>query len=533
MLEFSFKFKESTSRGRLLKAFLKDTSPESCDSPILLSNACPGCSTDVNPIDCIDCPICKGKFHIPCLTYAIPTDFVTLQADNPCIWWCCSKCVSKAENTVNPDSVTNVDDNVIDDKGLTDQQSSHNQVDFVSMISNQFKEFKSELMNSVNSAIEDKINSVLIDKALDISSTTQASPTQLNNPLPGLYSDKAKVTTPGPSSPTIVPEPPSTFAPSTSYPLTSTQNSSPHSSTVTQSKLPPAEVLVLSPISDNSSITALAMNNVKKSVEKKLKNVQVDFIRANDKTKKVTVGFRNQELRDEGSRLLNEQEVLASLGYESKNGSKMLPKISLTRVSSDIFDDIWTNNGNPEQLKNLQKEVVVQKILEKNPRVNELHSLGHTLAVVYINKVVKQRSNQTIEEYSIGLKVSPLIRLKLMDEQQGIIYLGNRRYSVTDRYYIKQCYHCQLIGHTSEDCPEAKANKPPVCMYCMGKHRSSACTNKSNKAVHCCGRCLASKVKDDAENFKCHNAASSQCPVISREAKRLSENTELASKNVM
>ena len=67
----------------------------------------------------------------------------------------------------------------------------------------------------------------------------------------------------------------------------------------------------------------------------------------------------------------------------------------------------------------------------------------------------------------------------------------------------------------------------------MGKHRSSVCTNKINKAVHCCGRCLASKVTNDAENFKSNNAGSSQCPVLAREAKRLSENTELASKNVM
>ena len=170
------------------------------------------------------------------------------------------------------------------------------------------------------------------------------------------------------------------------------------------------------------------MNNVKKSVEKKLKNVQVDFIKANDKTKKVTVGFRNQKLREEGNKLLNEQKVLASLGYESRNGSKMLPKLSLNGVSSEIFDDIATNNSTPEQLKNLQKEVVVQKILEKNPHVAELHSLEHTLVVVYINKVEKQRSNQTFVEYSIGLKVSPSTRLKLMNEQQGIIYLGNRRY---------------------------------------------------------------------------------------------------------
>ena len=79
-----------------------------------------------------------------------------------------------------------------------------------------------------------------------------------------------------------------------------------------KSNLPPAEVLVLSPISDSSTTSALSMNKVKKSAEQKLKNVQVDFIRANDKTKKITVGFRNTELRDRGNVLLNDDGVLSS-----------------------------------------------------------------------------------------------------------------------------------------------------------------------------------------------------------------------------
>ena len=523
MLEFLFKFKESTSRGRLLKNILKDTNLGSSDPPIPLSNTCEVCSKDVIPVDVIDCPICKEKYHIPCLTYTISADFVTHQASNPCLWWCCSKCVTKAEATFQPVEEEDVIETSNPQQAVA--ESSCNQVDLITMISNQFKDFKDELMNSVNEVIEAKVSSVLNQNISDDSTHTQG-----NISPPISYAGKVQASTssvpvlhnssnasvdqvsPGPSSSSI-------------------QDSS--ASPVTKPKLPPADVLVLSPINDSSTTSALAMNNVKKSAEQKLKNVQVDFIRANDKTKKITVGFRNVELRDKGNELLNENGVLTSFGYVSKNGSKMLPKVTLSGVSSEIFDDIGTNGINSEQIKNLQKETVVHKILEKNPSIAQLHSQGHTLSVVYINKVRRERFNQQVEEYAIGLKVSPSIRLAFLDDQQGKAYLGNHRYQVKDRYYIKQCYHCQLIGHTSENCPDAMTNKPAVCMYCMGKHRSSNCTNKINKAVHCCGRCLASKVKNDAENFKTHNAGSPLCPVMCREAKRISENTELASKNVL
>ncbi len=90
-----------------------------------------------------------------------------------------------------------------------------------------------------------------------------------------------------------------------------------------------------------------------------------------------------------------------------------------------------------------------------------------------------------------------------------------------------------MIGHTSTDCSAAKLSKPPICMYCMGKHRSSSCQNKRNKSVHVCAKCVASPHKDDAENAKTHNAGSPDCPVVIREMKRLAANTDFISKNVM
>ena len=88
-----------------------------------------------------------------------------------------------------------------------------------------------------------------------------------------------------------------------------------------------------------------------------------------------------------------------------------------------------------------------------------------------------------------------------------------------------------MIGHISTDCPNK--NTDGVCMYCMGKHRSSSCQLKYEQSNHCCARCLASSQGNDADNYKSHNAGDNKCPVMLREINRLKDNTDLWSKNVM
>jgi len=152
-----------------------------------------------------------------------------------------------------------------------------------------------------------------------------------------------------------------------------------------------------------------------------------------------------------------------------------------------------------------------------------LHSQGHTLSVVYLKKI-------SDHQYTIILKVSPAIRSAILN-QDGRIYLGNTVYPFSDRFHVEQCYHCQQLGHTSKNCPDT--GKRPVCMYCMESHKSSDCTKKKNHSQHRCARCIASPVGNDAENALTHNAASPSCPLIVRESKRLAQNTDFTSKNVM
>ena len=67
----------------------------------------------------------------------------------------------------------------------------------------------------------------------------------------------------------------------------------------------------------------------------------------------------------------------------------------------------------------------------------------------------------------------------------------------------------------------------------MGKHKSKECQCKRNIDKHCCAKCYSSNYSNDADNYRSHNAASPNCPVLIRELKRLESNTDLISKNVM
>ena len=283
------------------------------------------------------------------------------------------------------------------------------------------------------------------------------------------------------------------------------------------------EILLLVP-NDNKSKAGDKMNHVKKAVEAKLKDTQVEFIKTNPKSMKVIIGFKNKAVRDQIKDEIDSSCCLDIFQYHTKSGSKMLPKIYLHNVLEEILDNV-DRSVDTSTIRENEKKVIVSKILAKNPCIVDLHDAGHTIDVVYINK------NMNTKLLSIGLKVSPAIRLAIIDTQGGNLYLGNSRYQFKDRYHVKHCYHCQMIGHISTDCPHK--NGDAVCMYCMGKHRSSSCNFKENEAKYCCARCLASSQANDAENYKSHNASNAKCPVTLREIERLKENTELLSKNVM
>ena len=161
----------------------------------------------------------------------------------------------------------------------------------------------------------------------------------------------------------------------------------------------------------------------------------------------------------------------------------------------------------------------------KNKEINDLVSKGHTFEVVYIS----HSSNTSTT--TVALKVSPLIRLTIFNNLQTRVFIGDTSYLVEDRFHFMQCYHCQQIGHVSTDCHSKKES--PTCFYCMGNHKSKDCTKKRSTTEHCCAKCFKSSVPGEKDGYKSHNAASTECPSFIREMKKVSNNTEYLSKNIL
>ena len=182
-------------------------------------------------------------------------------------------------------------------------------------------------------------------------------------------------------------------------------------------------------------------------------------------------------------------------------------------------------NLSESEIREAEKKAVINEICSKNQDVNDLVKLGHTLQVVYMSTPSPRGT------FSVGLKVSPSIRMLLLDTSNGFVFIGDKRITVKDRFFVKQCYHCQLFGHVSTDCPQKLSL--PTCLYCMGPHRSSSCPNKHNISSHSCAKCSASTIHGDVAGHKTHNSSSTNCPVYQRECKRLVQVTDFTSKNVM
>ena len=501
MLDISFQVKETFCLGKLLRTHI--SKEDHSDALIQINDLCSKCNESIatNSDQKIQCFLCKQKFHTPCLTYPIPSDFTCVQSKNPCLWWFCATCVassvtateaSKKGDTpvISPtpatsSAVSNESANTTNQVGFEKFISSENQADVLKTIFDRLDSIKSEISNEITSKIsvlENKFSTVVNpEKAPDNSAPYLTALT--SNLLTEPKKESSSQATPQVAQPLLAP----------------------NSDQVKSS----SERLVIFPKdSASQSVNSERLNNVKRLVEGKLKNSPVIFLNCNENNKKVTVGFPTIQARDDAATLIN--PVVESFGFQSRNANKMLPKITIQGVSSELMDDCdykgqHIDSGQHDN-RVLEKKHIVTKIFEKNPEIKELHDKGHTFEIVYLNRDKKVKNGIDSIELILGIKISPLIHQFIYNKQDGSIFLGNCRYTVSNRFHIKQCYHCQILGHTSADCNEAQANKPPVCMFCMGTHRTGNCPNKKNRNQHSCARCLASPHGDDAENAKTHNA---------------------------
>ena len=245
-----------------------------------------------------------------------------------------------------------------------------------------------------------------------------------------------------------------------------------------------------------------------------LSSVKMTFSNFNPKSGVIVLGFPSLQAKQSANALLSDAVELWC--YEQYTPDKLLPKLTIHNVPLDFQID--NEDLNPVQIRDLVKDRLWRTLIDKNEGIKDLVQNDQTLDIVYFKK----------HKYSctVAIKVSPDIRSYILNTCLSKLYMFSSRCNVTDRCYVKQCFHCQNYGHISKDCKVEAEN--PTCMYCGDRHESKTCEFKKSTEKHRCCNCKKSRDKTIREHVASHHAGAPDCPSLQLIISRIHKNTHLS-----
>ena len=263
---------------------------------------------------------------------------------------------------------------------------------------------------------------------------------------------------------------------------------------------------------------------MEKDIEQELKNIPLNFMKTNYRTKNIVISFPSDLDRDNGKAIIADLSKVKSQSITLQDAKKMMPKITVSNIPNKLISTALAENPSttPAEYRDKVKEVLHTKFLEKNSDIRDLvESQDKMFQIVFVNT-----GN---ESTTAGIKVSPLIRDALIS--RGRIYVGNTSCRVTDRFDLRQCFHCQQIGHISSKCQEKSNGRDPVCMFCSASHPTKDCPDRDDESRYRCINCSHSGDSALRNNCHTHHSGSDDCPLIAAEKSNIRQRTEY-SKNV-
>ena len=290
----------------------------------------------------------------------------------------------------------------------------------------------------------------------------------------------------------------------------------------------PTEIMVLKRNASNSELDPSQSKKIKEMVCSSLSKVEMCFMKLNETSGEISIGFPKLENKTKAEECLTELD-LGAKGYSALTKNKHLPRLTLTNIpidtmglATEVGPELHSEASRPSNLSVQQtdeKAYVKNCILQKSLDLANLCNLGYTFDVVFLKKVN--------DHFNIGIKVSPTIREWILSSR-GFLFIGNSCCPVVDRLIVKQGYRCQQIGRVSSKCP-SKSGKP-TCLYCMEEHRSATCPTKMDPSTFRCSNCANHGIY--SKNVG-HSSNSHDCPLIQKEYARLQQRIDYTSKNVM
>ena len=476
----------------------------------------------------VNCGKCNRVYHSSCLINPIEDAVSTAVKTNPCLWWICIDCLSTNTNGSSATVMAGEEEiDVIIEKKLK-KAIEGLKTDIISTIDTMFSKSSQADGNNLSSrkrkAEEDSmsINIPKIPRTLQNTSTIDAATndTEIEAPLSTEGTDTDVV---------FVDESSSSTQSSNSYasrikhaPNRSRSHS--HRNRHFSVKAPakpsqPKFLLHFRPIINKRLILKTEeWYQLRRTISEKLNNIKVSFSHFNPKTGKVVIGFPNE--KSKSSALVILKDVTDLWCFENYVPEKMMPKLTIHNVPLDF--DLPANtdaeNDNVYAERDLVKDKIWQTIMDKNDSVKNLVSEGGTLDVVYFKK----------RDYTatVAIKVSPEIRLHMLEKCDSKLYLFSGRCKVSDRCHYQQCYHCLKFGHIFKDCP--RKTDSPICKFCADTHDSRGCSKKDLPNEHKCANCKHSKSPAISKLYNTHNAVSRECPSAVNIVDRIQRNTQFA-----
>ena len=478
-----------TTKGKNWKEHLDSGKPLK-QGIMICSKICSKCnkSPDVK-LETIKCMNCCNMYHCPCLLSPLKLDYVKDLSDNPCFWWYCLECVSiKNDNEKASASAT------------TEPLKNVDMTYFMNFVGNAVSEMKSDIVSHMNSQIEKALGQKL--------ASVHTGNIQKSNENVVPITNKA-----------------STFADIVSssntdcnyiHPLQNVSESVNKNKKIDSSQIKhdnSNHVILLKPIEGKQ---VGSTDDTIKLISSSVQGLSIDYCRPR-KSGIIALGVAKENKEIILQRLNQNAEIMAHFKTKLPQ-DKQPPRITVTGISKLVFD------GCHEDDTDTMKDMLVKEILSRNTALNKIIENKSAddeefMEVILIKKVSYNNGPGT---YTAALKVSPKIRYAIHQLNNKLfVYLNCCK--VYDRFYVTQCYHCQKIGHISDNCQQKHSS--PVCKYCSQGHSSQSCDLKDNVDSHCCANCLSSENDNYKENARSHIASSLKCPYFENSIRYLKQNT--------
>ena len=200
-----------------------------------------------------------------------------------------------------------------------------------------------------------------------------------------------------------------------------------------------------------------------------------------------------QEVNESVEKAIVENSIPVTKSF--KNNSGKLVVVCDTQDSRDKLQNIIaTSSGNIEMKpvtrkkpsvtivglsKKYTKEEVVNQIVSQNQFVKHFSTVNDINEHIEIHDVKPTRAKTSV--FQVFASVSETLR-KGFRNYNDKITIGLTNCRIYDRFHVKRCNNCQVLGHYYKECPTPAVS---CCAKCGKNHSTNTCNTNEIKCINC------------------------------------------------